>query len=328
MHSSTPSPLDHHDTMPPPPAPGLVAFFAQALGTFQRAGAPFAVLCSLPARGGGGGSPAPAPPPRRPASLLVLDSSFNPPTLAHQRMALSALADATAASVPPPATAAPRLLLLLAINNADKAPQPAAFPQRLAMMYLFALDLVAAAAATAARATRDHDGLAVDIAVTTEPYFHSKSAAVASCAFYGDDDDAPPPMEQLYLTGYDTLIRVFNAKYYPDDSMRAALDPFFAHARLRVTTRTHADWGTAADQAAYLDGLRNGALEARGGRAAWADKVDMVQAPLEDGQEAISSTKVREAVANQDWERLRTLVSDRVAEWVRQAGLYTERTGP
>lgn len=340
-----------------PPAPGLVAFFAQALQTFQRAGTPFAVLCSLPARGDPTTPvPPPPPPPRRPASLLVLDSSFNPPTLAHQRMALSALADATAtaaatATVPAPAPAAvPRVLLLLAINNADKAPQPAAFPQRLAMMYVFALDLVAAAAA--ARATRGHDdggggsssdgdddgnGLAVDIAVTTEPYFHSKSAAVASCAFYGgqeapsDDNDntpPPPPMGQVYLTGYDTLIRVFNAKYYPDDSMRTALDPFFAHSRLRVTTRTHADWGTAADQAAYLDGLRNGALEARGGRAGWADKVDMVHAPLEDGQEAISSTKVREAVANQDWERLRTLVSDGVAEWVRQAGLYTEGTGP
>lgn len=305
-----------------PPVPRLMAFFAQALQTFQRAGSPFAVLCTLP----GHGDPTPAPPRQRPASLLVLDSSFNPPTLAHQRMALSALADAKKTA---PAPSVPRLLLLLAINNADKAPQPAAFSQRLTMMHVFALDLLAAARqARGIGDGDDDDSMAVDIAVTTEPYFHSKSAAVASCAFYRGQEgpgDAPP-MEQLYLTGYDTLIRVFNAKYYPDNSMRDALDPFFAHSRLRVTMRTSADWGTAADQVAYLEGLRGGELEARGGRAEWADKVDMVQA-RQEGEEAISSTKVREAVGNQNWERLRMLVSDGVAEWVRQAGLYTEAAG-
>lgn len=283
--------------------PNLISYFTRALKTFQLSKSNFGVLCTLPSA-----SPEPAaqPPRSPPRSLLVLDSSFNPPTLAHQRMALSALREERYAGDS-------RVLLLLAVNNADKAPKPAAFPQRLAMMYVFALDLVAAL-------QRDDGGgrPAVDLAVTTEPYFSSKSDAVAGSDFYGGGHAG---VEQVYLTGFDTLIRIFDPKYYPDRSMGRALEPLFSHSRLRITMRTDADWGDAAEQVAYLDNLKHGRLDEIGGKKEWADKVEMVQG-RQQGEEVISSTKVRDAVQDEDWDRLRELVSNRVTEWVRQEGLY------
>ena len=87
-----------------------------------------------------------------------------------------------------------RVLLLLATNNADKAPRPAAFPHRLAMMYVFARDLAELLAA--GPSPGPGTGMAIDIGVTTEPYFHSKSAAVAESPFYhrpttGEEEKAP-----------------------------------------------------------------------------------------------------------------------------------------
>ncbi|KAK7920654.1 cytidylyltransferase [Apiospora marii] len=326
----------------------LVSHFTQALKTFQLSETTFSVLCSVssspPCSDNGTQVAVPSPPTQTPGTLVVLDSSFNPPTLAHQRMALSALADQQQPQQQQQRRAPrdSRVLLLLAINNADKAPKPAAFPQRLAMMYVFAQDLL-----SAARSQRGHyeaagtgssmgDGEeqdAVDIAVTTEPYFHSKSHAIATSDFYaapaasssGAVGKETTKMEQLYLTGFDTLIRIFDAKYYPNNTMRQALDPFLSESRLRVTMRTDADWGSAADQRVYLEGLRDGKLEAMGGKQEWADKVELVEGrPEGQGEDVISSTKVRGAVQKEDWSALRRLVSDGVSEWVKTQGLYKE----
>ncbi|KAI1777547.1 Nucleotidylyl transferase [Hypoxylon cercidicola] len=280
----------------PPP---LVSRFTQALEDYQRSNRTFQVLSTLNAE-------APATPPK---TILILDSSFNPPTLAHKSMALSALyGDGRAGSS---SSSSSRILLLLAINNADKAPKPAAFPQRLAMMQAFGDDLLADVAAADPRGDRYGCG-GVDVAVTTEPYFHAKAAAVAAAGPYRAS-------EQVYLTGFDTLIRIFDPKYYGGGgSMAAALDPFFARARLRVTMRTDAEWGGAAEQEAYLEELRRGGLERVGGRTGWAERIEMVA-----GEKAVvSSTKVREAVRRRDWDALKKLVSGDVADWIRDQGLY------
>ncbi|KAK8094088.1 Nucleotidylyl transferase [Apiospora hydei] len=335
----------------------LVSYFTQALKTFQLSGTTFTVLCSVSSPSASASATthsnngtqvaAPIQPKQAPRALVVLDSSFNPPTLAHQRMALSALADQPKQQQ----NATPRdsrVLLLLAINNADKAPKPAAFPQRLAMMYVFAQDLLSAARRQRNRHLHPEAAVpdpgsgmgagaeeedVVDIAVTTEPYFHSKSNAIATSEFYSGAAAATAAatagegvmMEQMYLTGFDTLIRILDAKYYPNDTMRQALDPFLSQSRLRVTMRTDADWGTAADQRAYLAGLRGGKLKAMGGRREWADKVEMVEGRREGkGEDVISSTKVRAAVQSEDWQALRRLVSDGVGEWVKTQGLYKE----
>ncbi|KAI0385505.1 Nucleotidylyl transferase [Hypomontagnella monticulosa] len=318
-----------------PLPPNLVSVFTQALKSYQLSSATFRVLCSL-TPSSLASSPAEPPvlhPPQvPPKALLVLDSSFNPPTLAHQRMAMSALSDHNDSNHKS------RILLLLAINNADKAPKPAAFPQRLAMMYIFAQDLLAATSKSTSTSPSDPTSNntcgGVDIAVTTEPYFHAKSSAVALSEFYrGTTTPAPETpgpgaeaeaMEQVYLTGFDTLIRIFNPKYYSGASgMATALDPFFARARLRVTMRTDAEWGDAAAQREYLEKLRRGELERVGGRTEWVERIEMEDGRKE-GEEVVSSTKVRDAVHRQDWEALKRLVSEDVTGWIRDEGLYTE----
>ncbi|KAI5927852.1 Nucleotidylyl transferase [Camillea tinctor] len=258
--------------MPPsPPLPNLVPFFTQALKNYQASGSRFRVLCSLPAIASSPSSPPSTsdpdalPPRHPPRSLLILDSSFNPPTLAHQGMVLSA-----ASASPPPH----RILLLLATVNADKAPQPATFPQRLAMMHVFARDLLDALPSPTSPCAQNSNGengaeeeaqTIVDIAVTTEPYFSSKSAAIAASGFYPH-----PAPEQVFLAGFDTLVRIFNPRYYPPGAMRAALAPFFARARLRITARPGDPEYPLPAQTGYLsDGTRRAEL------AEWAGRVEI-----------------------------------------------------
>ncbi|KAI0851969.1 Nucleotidylyl transferase [Daldinia vernicosa] len=303
----------------------LVSVFTQALKSYQISNANFRVLCSLthsslsstPTE-----APVPHPPQTPPKPLLVLDSSFNPPTLAHQRMALSALSEHGQPSND--STYKSRVLLLLATNNADKAPKPAAFPQRLAMMYIFAQDLLRS---TATETSHKNQCEGVDIAVTTEPYFHAKAAAISASDFYhGHNSSAGErsTTELIFLTGFDTLVRIFNPKYYPDGSMATCLDPFFAHSKLRVTMRPDAEWGDAAAQRAYVRELRAGGLERVGGRTWWAERIEMVEERADGEEEVVSSTKVREAVQRRDWEALKKLVSEDIARWIREEGLYAE----
>ncbi|KAF4930368.1 putative nicotinamide mononucleotide adenylyltransferase [Colletotrichum viniferum] len=275
----------------------LVEFFSRSLSSFQSSQDVFRVLCSLPHHRE---NAAPSPSPRRPQQpvkrLVVLDSSFNPPTLAHLRMATSALQ----------AGAGARLLLLLAVNNADKAPKPVAFAVRLGLMCAFAEDLLVL-----------EEGLEVDVGVTTMPFFHDKARAVEGSGFYGEG------VEQVYLAGYDTLIRIFNPKYYPEaeGGMKGALGPFLERGKLRISLRVGDEWGGEGEQRAYLEGLREGGLEEVGGKREWAERVELVTGT--EG-EVVSSSRVREMAGRGDEEGLRGLLGERVRGWVLEDGLYRE----
>jgi nicotinamide-nucleotide adenylyltransferase len=70
--------------------------FQAAVVRFQSSEDEFEVVCTLPARSGASSRPeprivAPAGPVRQ---LVVLDSSFNPPTKAHLQMALDGIRSA------------------------------------------------------------------------------------------------------------------------------------------------------------------------------------------------------------------------------------------
>lgn len=233
-----------------------------------------------------------------------------------------------------------RLLLLLAINNADKAPKPAAFEQRLAMMWAFANDIrqirsVGRGAEPIAKQGGDtqHDELAIDIALSTKPYFHEKSAAIDSANFYKAKEGQR--MEQIILVGYDTLIRILNPKYYgtpaapggqegADTPMQEALSPFFSRAKLRVTMRTDDEWGSSDEQIAYLkDLLHDGGLSRAGGSQEWGDRIELVVGRKE-GEDIVSSTYARDAAKKQDWARLDKMVTPNVRNLIEQEKIYTE----
>ncbi|UKZ56179.1 hypothetical protein TrVGV298_010008 [Trichoderma virens] len=126
----------------------LVDYFSRSLTSFHSSPDVFRILCTLPHAG--------QEPVSRPASgvrrLVVLDSSFNPPTRAHAEMARSALKWASSSSSSSEGT---RLMLLLAVNNADKAPKPASFPVRLGMMEGFGRDLLGSLELEGGCQTRD-----------------------------------------------------------------------------------------------------------------------------------------------------------------------------
>ena len=288
-----------------------------------------------------------------------------------------------------------RLLLLLAVVNADKAPKPAAFDQRLAMMWAFAQDVQKAlrgeederpevlASGPGPRPqlnnqeagqdqTQKGPDISIDIALTAKPFFHEKSRAMAESEFYKPpspsaapatpgstpasaeeqkekDAAEEDPMEQIILAGYDTLIRIFNPKYYgppptspkphithPHDPakqgtpMQQALDPFFSRAKLRVTMRTDDEWGGKSDQEAYLESLLSEeGLEKLGGSKWWGERIEMVEGLRKDDEgEVVSSTYAREAAGKGDWGKLGRLVSPGVGKWIEGEGLYVVEVKP
>ncbi|KAI9829088.1 MAG: hypothetical protein M1832_000111 [Thelocarpon impressellum] len=273
-----------------------------ALASFASSPSSFRLLHSVP--------PQPSASSRHAETLYVLDSSFNPPTRAHLKIAASAVGEHDGA---PPK----RLLLLLAVRNADKASQPAPFEQRLALMTAFARDLLAHLRLSAPAASAP----GVDVGVTKLPYFHDKAEAISRSSMYASPSADGP--EQVHLVGFDTLIRILNTKYYPPSHTLAPLTPFLRRHRLRVTHRADADWGGREEQRAYVADLADGKREEDGGRREWADKIELVKGTAEGG-EVVSSTKVREAVRTGDLDALRRLVTEAVAAWIVQEGLYRD----
>ncbi|KAG6357358.1 hypothetical protein INS49_013235 [Diaporthe citri] len=331
-----------------------------ALRSFQSSGRSFQLIQQHASQT----PPSTAAAARKCRTLVVLDSSFNPPTLAHMQMATSALRDlreqqSIAAALRGGSagqrrglTDDVRLLLLLAVNNADKAPKPATFEERLLMMGAFAGDIQRAWRTLErqtetqeedddahAQAQKDEATLPVDIGLTTHPYFHDKSAAIAASPEYDfpsaqTENTGEPHTSQIFLAGYDTLIRIFTPKYYappvpeagidppqPDKTpMQMALDPFLARAQLRVTMRTDDDWGGREDQLGYLERIMHGnELEEVGGRREWARRVELVEGMSGDAEGGVvSSTLAREAVKAGAWGRLRELVPSGVASLIEK----------
>ncbi|KHN94803.1 Rossmann-like alpha/beta/alpha sandwich fold protein [Metarhizium album ARSEF 1941] len=286
--------------------------FADALKAFSASRDAFRVLSTVPRA-----SPSTSPPPP-PRSLIVLDSSFNPPTRAHAQMACSAVRQAglgsgSSSDSGSGSGSGARLVLLLAVTNADKGLVPAPLEARLGMMQAFGRDL-------------RRCGLAVpiDVAVTTRPYFRDKAAAIAAAGVYA----AAAEPELVFLCGFDTAVRIFDPKYYRGaGGMAGALGPFFRRARLRVTMRPGGAWGAAEEQAAYVSGL-GARLEAVGGDASWVTRIEWVDA-VDGADGAVSSSRVREVVRRPGGDavsrRLDGLVGDEVGRWIDEMGLYREQ---
>jgi nicotinamide-nucleotide adenylyltransferase len=242
-------------------------------------------------------------------ALYVLDSSFNPPSLAHLHIARTALESSTSSNEPQPELGHQRLLLLLATQNADKPAKPALFEDRLVMMNLFGRDLLDCLRSTPA----------IDIGLTSQPYFIDKASSITRSNAY-----SPADVQQIHLTGYDTLIRIFEPKYYPPSHTLGPLAPFLSRHRVRVTMRPDDGWGGRDEQEAFLKGLRDGGLEAVGGKREWADRIELVEACLDDEQGPVSSTRARQAAVAGDSEGLGKVVTDSVTDYVLERRLYTE----
>ncbi|CAO1600950.1 MAG: hypothetical protein LQ349_004808 [Xanthoria aureola] len=292
----------------------LLPTFHTSLQSFASSPSTFLVLHTIPT------STPPSSTSSQIKTVHVLDSSFNPPTRAHLRIALSALQSTKNASKPQ------RLLLLLATQNADKAPKPAAFEQRLAMMTILAQDILdqyhsdATSQGSTAENGMDEDSLlAVDIGVTKYPYFHDKAISIDDSKYYAGPATGQLP-QQVHLLGFDSLIRLLDTKYYPSTHTLDPLSALFSKHRIRVTRRTEDGdkYGTAEEQDRIWEALARGERESEGGKREWAERIEMV----EGEGEAVSSTKVREGVGKGDWALVERLVGKGVREHVQGEGLY------
>lgn len=277
--------------------------YASLLKQFTSSTKEFEVLATVPKNH--------APPPK---VLYVLDSSFNPPTRAHLRIASSALLEQLESGS--------HLLLLLATQNADKPSKPAPFEDRLAMMELFAHDVrshLAARHSSLPASSTEHIPT-IDIAVTKKPYFIDKAAAIEASEHY------PSPLEQVHLIGYDTLIRIFNTKYYPPEHTLQPLGALFSQHRLRVTLRPGDEWGDREEQEEFLASLARGDRKTEGGQKEWAQKIQLIEGRKTDDP-PVSSTRAREAAQSAP-EDLEWLVPDHVRQFVLSEKPYsTESSG-
>eukprot|EP00927_Polykrikos_kofoidii_P043956 TRINITY_DN38062_c0_g1_i1.p1 TRINITY_DN38062_c0_g1~~TRINITY_DN38062_c0_g1_i1.p1 ORF type:complete len:370 (-),score=71.37 TRINITY_DN38062_c0_g1_i1:51-998(-) len=124
----------------------------------------------------------------------VLDSSFNPPTLAHER--LLRLADSADAVGP-----FDMKVLMVAKANADKAIVGAQLHERLAMMQQMAL------------AQPQVDASPVALCVTSYALFVDKARVLLRYLCCSESDGK---FTVYFIVGSDTLVRIFNPKYYAD----------------------------------------------------------------------------------------------------------------
>ncbi|TFY71680.1 hypothetical protein EVG20_g1334 [Dentipellis fragilis] len=240
-----------------------------------------------------------------PLRISVLDSSFNPPTLAHLALALS----------PPPApdhTPYDARLLLLSVRNADKQLKhgDATHAQRMQMMGLLAQDMAPANVA---------------VAIMDEPTFVGKSAALlaflrARFATSASRDESYTPKVQLtFLQGTDTLERLLAPRYYGSlENMRAALSRFFAadgdDSRVVCARRVMANTLEAAEAAEVeqraLDTMKDmGILE----------KVSFIN--IGDDKNSFSSSEVRGKIARGD-ESWKAMVTHGISQYIEENNLY------
>ena len=199
--------------------------------------------------------------------VAVLPSAFNPPTFGHLRLLEIA---ATVEGVSGAAA-------LLSTRNVDKDLHGAGLADRIGMLL-------------AARGTREFAVLAANAARIAD------QARALQRAFSGVAFD--------FVAGYDTLVRVFDPRYY--DDMTADLDAFFTDHRLIATNRGAATTRTVR---AYI--------ESAAGR--YADGI--VVRTIEPHEGSLSSTAARAAVAAGG---SASEVPDDVAAYIAARGLYAE----
>lgn len=288
----------------------LVTELGSALKGFQKSESRFRVLQTIYPNSTPH-EPAKPSKDQSPKTLFILDSSFNPPSIAHQYLSMSALQKPSSDSFPKPH----RLLLLFATMNADKAPSAASFDQRLTLMCIFARDLVEILTSNPGK----YSAVPVDIGVTTVPYYTDKTAAIEAegAEWY------PSKPKHIHLVGYDTLTRLFNTKYYQKfDPPFSALDPYFDSGhRFEVTLRPDDEYGSVDEQKAFLKKIEDGELEKDGGKREWAKQIELIPPNTETG---VSSTKIRHAAKREDWDGLARLTMPTVAAWIRGQRLYED----
>ena len=211
-----------------------------------------------------------SPPDARPDRCLVLDAAFNPPTRAHLALAHHGAE----------ASNADRVLLQVSATNVDKGISGADLGQRLYMVSRLAGRLAS-----------------IDVSACSHARFVDKASALQKLS---------PNTRYVFAIGYDTLIRLFDEKYY--DSMIQELDDLFSRAEFAVANRGENDTESLI---AYLN---------RAPQDRYADRIHPVS--LSSDYTGISSSGIRDRIRR--GEDVSEQVPGRVLDLVHEMGLYRE----
>ncbi|CAB71841.1 putative nicotinamide mononucleotide adenylyltransferase [Schizosaccharomyces pombe] len=216
--------------------------------------------------------------------IYVLDSSFNPPHFAHLGMCLS---------IPKGS----QLLLLLSITNADKPVAPAAFNERILMMEKLK--------------TLIHN-CTVSVAICKHALFVDKCRSISNKL---------GPREQVYLVGFDTLIRILDCKYYKEKAMQQVLQPFFSCSQILCFSR-EVDGTTTDDQAQYLEKIKKSLLPNIPSQ--WSEKIKLTKLKGNVGF-GVSSTRARQAIISGDEETQRKIIPQEILNVIKVIQPYRHR---
>ncbi|CCC68981.1 hypothetical protein NCAS_0B08970 [Naumovozyma castellii] len=147
--------------------------------------------------------------------LLVLDSSFNPPHWGHYTLIKKALNYYRKRQN----DLRIHVLLLLSINNADKGTKPASFDRRMDMMCLMSNLL------------KEQENVNVSVGITIFGKFVDKDKVIMERFISNGSCNA------VYLVGFDTVVRIFDPKYYTPLLLKDALHTFMQRAEFCCLTR-------------------------------------------------------------------------------------------
>ncbi|CEP15045.1 hypothetical protein [Parasitella parasitica] len=141
--------------------------------------------------------------------LLVLDSSFNPPTKAHAQLLQTSLASY-------PSNFFNGSLLLFSTNNVDKSLTGASALQRAQMMEIMARNFA-------------------DTAVGFTPHGRFMDKAKYIHSWFAERYNGQ--LELYFIVGFDTMTRLLDPKYYNGMAVQEALAPFFESCHLICADR-------------------------------------------------------------------------------------------
>lgn len=200
--------------------------------------------------------------------LLVLDSSFNPPHLGHFTLIKNSVKYYQSRGIRDL-----HILLLLAVKNADKGSKPAAFEKRMEMMHLFSNYFA------------DQETTDISLALTNHAKFVDKKSDIQD--FIGEDNNRT---KISFLVGFDTLVRIFDPKYYTPQLVSDALEEFMATVEFCCLARDDEKL-TIEEQHRYVDDILSGSREPQIPKN-WGRKIHFIE--FDDGVKSISSSSIRQ----------------------------------
>ncbi|WWC73493.1 uncharacterized protein I206_107463 [Kwoniella pini CBS 10737] len=254
--------------------------------------------------------------------IAILDSSFNPPTIAHQAIAFSSFPstsntntiqddiDITSSSYsssnePIPYTCR---LLLFSARNVEKQlrSKDTTVLQRLEMMSILSNSKFK-------DNNNNNDNIAIGL--INEPTFVGKSSIIRNYLKNSLKEISNLNLNLSFLVGTDTLIRFFDPKFYPKNQMEIKLNEYFESGSYLISAKRGSDETNRAIEEEVLN---------RDGIKQWVNKGNLrLLGTGNEGWEEISSTKVREAVLKQNWDEVDKLVGKEMRDYIRKEGLYT-----